>query len=1075
MPKLSYGPAAKARTQQLLRALVDYGNDELWAAEDAAMAEQERFEKALDALRPHLSSHWQSDRALIIRTKIRHLVQLSQLATPDKALSANQIKEALSHLNKFLGILEDNRTSRRGSDTWHFTLHLGVDRRDGDAFDRWFSDCWEQRHPKAKPALPSARAVPQAVEAIAEQASEGIANPASAIATESVDGPDFWQDLSRQDLSRRRHQDLTTNPLTAQAGLSFSTEELYVPVALVRQLGATAKSTASDETAEESDEPIALGQLLQQLSAKPPSRIAIIGEPGAGKTTLLQQTAAWILDHTPDIPLWISLADLDSPSALEDYIFETWLKTALRQRNAPAEQQAELEQQFAQGKVWLLLDAVDEMAMPASLALSQLAKQLNGYLGEVRILMTSRINVWHSGNNALVDFETYQLGGYGQELNASAQNTLAQNISTQPVPMHGQVSSFITRWFQGSDAAAPLLAELFRPDRKRIRDAVRNPLRLALLCRCWSLGQGQLPETKALLYGQFVEAIYDWKQDCFPTTIAQRQQLNQVLGQMALTAMQQPRPLFRLPESLLFQALKVAGVDDFSWIDLALQLGWLTRVSVGAEPTYRFYHATFQEYFAAQQIDGWQDFVEGASIESNQFITRMQTRPHPPTPCPQSWGKGSLKVPHPGLGEGFRERAGEIGNRSNAAAEASAQPTTPIFSTAWREVILLWLGRPDIAQAEKAALMSCLIEFEDDCGGLYAAQAYLLAGLGLAEFAEFEHRDAIADQLLQWRFNRYGHTPKALVQETQRLLSQSDQATVISGFERLLQDPKLYPFKRWMAAYSLAKSYDPGNEVAIATLAELLAQSTDWPVMERIELAKHLGVVDPGNGDAIAALESILTTSDADTQLLRKAALRLGLIDAENAKAISQLLKLLDNNPSPYLEQQVLGDLTKISPQHPRLAAASPAIASAKPTPTVQKRQKTKQSVDRERAITSILNRLETANNLEAKLRLAYRLSQYEPGDPITSQQLWQGLCESQKKSQLRRIAVMVAEVIPEAQLPEMVTKVSELYQHLCDELEATQSPAPVKWERAQACYSILWHCAQTLVYDRFREAWLEI
>ena len=943
-----------------------------------------------------------------------------------------------------------------------------MDRRDLDAFERWFSDCWEQRHPKAKPASPLAKAVSQAVEAIVEQASEGIANSSGVATTEPEENPNnFWQDLCRQDLCRRRHQDLTTNPLTAQAGLSFSTEELYVPVALVRQSGAMAKPMASDETAEDPDEPVALEQLLQQLSEKPQSRIAIIGEPGAGKTTLLQQTAAWILDHTPDIPLWISLADLDSPSALEDYIFETWLKTALRQRTAPAEQQAELEQQFAQGKVWLLLDAVDEMAMPASLALGQLAKQLNSYLGEVRILMTSRINVWHSGNNALVDFETYQLGGYGQELDAST-----QNVSTQPGPENGQISSFISRWFQSSDAAAPLLAELFRPDRKRIRDAVRNPLRLALLCRCWSLGQGQFPETKALLYGQFVEAIYDWKQDCFPTAISQRQQLNQVLGQIALAAMQQPRPLFRLPESLLFQALKTASLDDFSWVDLALQLGWLTRVSGGAEPTYRFYHATFQEYFAAQQIDAWQAFVEGASIESNQFIARMQTRPHPPTPCPQSWGKGSLKAPLPSLGEGFRERARD----SYKSPSTSAQSIIPIFSTAWREVILLWLGRPDIAQAEKAALMSYLIEFEDDCGGLYAAQAYLLAGLGLAEFAEFEQGEAIADQLLQWRFNRYGKTPKALAQETQRVLSQSDQATVIAAFERLLQDPKLFPFKRWMAAYSLGKSYDPGNGVAIATLTKLLAQATDWPVMDRIELAKHLGVVDPGNSDAIAELESILTTSDADTQLLRKAALRLGLIDPENAQAIIQLLQLLDNNPSPYLEQQILGDLTKIAPQHPRLAAVSPATAAAKPQPTVQKRQKPKRPVDRERAIASILNRLETANNLEAKLRLTYRLSQYEPGHPVASQQLWQGLRESQQKSQLRRIAAMVAKAIPEEQLPGLVEQMSELYQRLCDELEALQSPAApmaaIEWERAQACYSILWHCASTMTHQSFSRAW---
>jgi len=407
-------------------------------------------------------------------------------------------------------------------------------------------------------------------------------------------------------------------------------------------------------------------------------------------------------------------------------------------------------------------------------------------------------------------------------------------------------------------------------------------------------------------------------------------------------------------------------------------------------------------------------------------------------------------------------------------------------------VILLWLGRVEIAPTDKAALMSYLMEFEDDCGGFYSAQSYLLAGLGLAEFAEFEQADAVADQLLHWRFNRYGRTPKALAQETQRVLSQSDQATVIAAFERLLQDPQLYPFNRWMAAYSLGKSYDPGNELAIATLTELLAQSVDWPVKDRIELAKHLGAIDPGNEAAITTLEAILITSEADnadTQLLRKAALRLGLIDPENSKAIAQLLQLLNRNPKPYLQQQLFGDLAKVAPQHPRLAAVPTATAAATPQPDAAKRRDAKRRdsqrrnaqrpMDRDRAIASILNRLDTATtpgtatNLEAKLRLAYRLSQYEPGHPVVSQQLWQGLGESQQKSQLRRIAAMVAEVIPEEQLPEMVGKVSGLYQRLCDALEAAQSPTAVEWERAQACYSILWHCTQTLSYGDFYDAWL--
>ncbi len=41
---------------------------------------------------------------------------------------------------------------------------------------------------------------------------------------------------------------------------------------------------------------------------------------------------------------------------------------------------------------------------------------------------------------------------------------------------------------------------------------------------------------------------------------------------------------------------------------LALQLGWLNQVGISenqGEKVYAFYHATFQEYFAALAIDNW--------------------------------------------------------------------------------------------------------------------------------------------------------------------------------------------------------------------------------------------------------------------------------------------------------------------------------------------------------------------------------------------------------------------------------------------------------------------------------------
>ena len=135
--------------------------------------------------------------------------------------------------------------------------------------------------------------------------------------------------------------------------------------------------------------------------------------------------------------------------------------------------------------------------------------------------------------------------------------------------------------FQADIALADRLrAELNRPALKRIKDAVRNPLRLALLCRTWSLTQGRLPETKATLYRQFVNAIYIWKQDLFPTTPTQQQQLNHALGQLALRAMTQSTAKFRLPHHFVVQVLEQT---DISLLQLALQLGWLTPVGLSGD------------------------------------------------------------------------------------------------------------------------------------------------------------------------------------------------------------------------------------------------------------------------------------------------------------------------------------------------------------------------------------------------------------------------------------------------------------------------------------------------------------
>jgi hypothetical protein len=111
----SYGPEVKNRTKQVLQHLLDFANDQY-------LPESPCWQQ----LETQIQIHWQTDRQLVVRTKIRYLEKLSQeLGSP---LLGDQIREALKRMEDFLGILQDNRPHRSGSEIWHFTLSLWYNR-----------------------------------------------------------------------------------------------------------------------------------------------------------------------------------------------------------------------------------------------------------------------------------------------------------------------------------------------------------------------------------------------------------------------------------------------------------------------------------------------------------------------------------------------------------------------------------------------------------------------------------------------------------------------------------------------------------------------------------------------------------------------------------------------------------------------------------------------------------------------------------------------------------------------------------------------------------------------------------
>jgi energy-coupling factor transporter ATP-binding protein EcfA2 len=343
-----------------------------------------------------------------------------------------------------------------------------------------------------------------------------------------------------------------------------------------------------------------LTEVIGQGQAKNNKHIAIVGEPGAGKTTLLGAIASFIKSKTPDLPIFVSLASLQGRT-IEDYLLKVWLPEAMGLFNPEVVVtpviEDELIKQFRKGGVWLLLDGVDEMGADSPvLALATIQKQLTNWVGQARVVLTCRLNVWDASvNNTLTGFDTYRTQEFTPE----------------------QVDVFIEEWFACAgkpDRGEQLQAKLQEQGRERICDLVKHPLRLALLCQTFYLDkQRELPETTALLYQRFIRYVYEWKQSLYPVDLATRNELHQALGKLALAGINS-KIRFRLRQNLICQ---IMGERLFKLAEILGLLNLVDREAETDEPVYAFLHPMFQEYFAALAVEDWDYFLPRAHNNHN--------------------------------------------------------------------------------------------------------------------------------------------------------------------------------------------------------------------------------------------------------------------------------------------------------------------------------------------------------------------------------------------------------------------------------------------------------------------------
>ncbi|ELS31344.1 MULTISPECIES: NACHT C-terminal helical domain 2-containing protein [Pseudanabaena] len=320
-------------------------------------------------------------------------------------------------------------------------------------------------------------------------------------------------------------------------------------------------------------------------------KLVVLGKPGAGKTTFMKYLAMSCLGnrfHGELVPIFVTLkayAEERRQPSLENYILTEFEKRKVSQDVA--------KQLLDNGKALILLDGLDEVKKEDDRRVKQDIDQFSRDWLKNRFAITCRIAA-----------REYQFEKFTEVEVADFDD--------------GQIETFVNNWFRERDAskAERMLERL--EDNESVKELATNPLLLTLLC--WVFGEGNdFPPKRSELYKEGLEVLmkkWDAKRNIEREMIYQHlspQNKEDMLGQIAFNTFVNGEYFFRQEDLQRHIKDYICNLPEASADSEALRLdsevvlkaiehhhGLLVE---RARNIYSFSHLTFQEYFAAREIE----------------------------------------------------------------------------------------------------------------------------------------------------------------------------------------------------------------------------------------------------------------------------------------------------------------------------------------------------------------------------------------------------------------------------------------------------------------------------------------